>query len=144
MQPRSFTFVSEGKVPVSVSMAVRDLVAASRGERIKLTLAQARKHASTPQREYYFAVIVDAWQYLLREATGRHWDKDDTHDFLMTEIGQWFKEPETVMGKKVRRRRSYMDLSVKEAEEHHTKCRMAAAAEGVDIPEPNEDAQVTG
>lgn len=123
---------------MSISLAVRDLVAGARGEKIKLTLAKAKRSSTNAQREYYFAVIVEAWQYLLREATGRFWDKDDTHHFLMTEIGQWFKEPETVMGREIRRRRSYRDLSVEETEEHHTKCRARAAEEGVDIPEPGE------
>lgn len=37
-ESRSFTFVSEGRVPESISRAVRDAVLAARGESLKLTM----------------------------------------------------------------------------------------------------------
>jgi hypothetical protein len=62
MDSRSFSFMSDGKVPLSISMAIKEAVAAAKGQRLKLTLSKAKKYSTDPQRQYYFAVIVKAWQ----------------------------------------------------------------------------------
>lgn len=138
MDSRSFTFISEGKVPPDISVAVRDAVAAAKGERLKLTLGKAKKFSSDPQRAYYFAVIIPRIQGLLLTRGGKYIDDDEIHDYLMWNVGKWTKNRDMGNGEKMMVRRSYTDLSTVEAEEHHLKCRAWAAERGCDIPEPNE------
>ena len=138
-ESRSFTFVSEGRVPESISRAVRDAVLAARGESLKLTLAKARKLSSDPQRKYYWAVIIPRIQGLLLTRGGKYIDEDDIHAYMMRHVSKWLKERDIGGGEKMEVRRSYNDLSTAEAEEHHTKCRAWAAQRGCDIPEPNEE-----
>lgn len=138
-QSCSFTFTSDGKVPQNISLAVREAVSEARGERLKLTLGKAKKYSSDPQRRYYFAVIIPRIQGLLLTGGGKFVDEDELHDYLMWNVGKWTSTREGVRGEKMLVRRSYMDLSTIEAEEHHTKCRKWAAERGLDIPEPNEE-----
>lgn len=142
MQACSFTFTSDGKVPHDVSVAVRDAVAAAKGEKLKLTLGKVKKYSSDPQRQYYFAVIIQRIQGLLLTRGGKYVDEDDIHDYLMRHVGQWMREKDIGGGEKILVRRSYNDLSTIEAEEHHTKCRKWAAERGLDIPEPNEEEKI--
>lgn len=137
-ETRSFTFVSNGRVPMDISLAVKDAVAEATGQRLKLTLGKAKKFSSDPQRAYYFAVIIPRIQGLLMSAGGKWIDEEDLHSWLMWNVGKWVKERSGVRGEKMQVRRSYNDLSTVEAEEHHTKCRQWAAERGLDIPEPNE------
>lgn len=137
-ESRSFTFVSTGKVPPEISVAVRDAVAAAKGERLKLTLSLAKKFSSDPQRAYYFAVIIPRIQGLLLSGGGKYIEEEVLHDWLMWNVGKWTKTREGARGEKMMVRRSYTDLSTVEAEEHHLKCRAWAAKRGCDIPEPNE------
>lgn len=129
---------STGRLPEMEGMRVRDTLKNLATKQVRIILEEPKRYSSTSQREYYFKVIVEAWKKMLFEATDVYWDKEETHHYLMTEIGQWFKEPILVNGKKVLRRRSYRDLSTAETELHHTKCRGAGAQNGIQIPEPGE------
>lgn len=137
-EPLTFTFVSTGRVPESISIAVRDAVKNAQGQRLKLSLGKAKKFSSDPQRQYYFAVIIPRIQGLFLTGGGKWIDEDDLHSWLMWNVGKWTKERPGVNGEKILVRRSYNDLSTVEAEVHHTKCRQWAAERGLDIPEPNE------
>ena len=133
---RTFSFVSDGTIPEGIRRKIGDVVRENVGTHFQLTLAKKEKNSSTSQREYYFAVIVPAWQKILQDANDEYWDKDDTHDFLMEEIGGWFKPLKK--GQKHPSRRSYKKLTTAEAEKHHALCIAAAAQEHVIIPMPNE------
>lgn len=134
----TFQVTPEGKLPVGVKETLARMIPEYAGKAMNMTFGLAKKGSSNSQREYYFAVIVPAWQKILHEASDHHWDKDDTHHYLMTEVGGWLKEPVMIHGMKYTRRRSYNDLTTIEAERHHALCRAKAAEEGYDIQEPNE------
>lgn len=135
---KEWTFTTGYQLPVKIQRELEEVAASLAGKRVTLKLGESKRYSSQSQREYYFAVIVPAWQKLLHQATDKHWDKDKAHDYLMREIGQWFEEGAMVFGNPYAPRRSYMDLSVEECERHHTLCRARAAEEHIQIPEPNE------
>jgi hypothetical protein len=135
-QAREFHFVCQGKVPQSISMAVKEAVERAVGKRLCLSLSEDKNRSTTPQRRYYFGVIVEAYLEAFLDA-GNDMTKDDMHLWLKQEVGKLFKEvvcPET--GEITRSLRSYRDLDTQETENYHTQCRMRAAQMDIDIPEP--------
>lgn len=134
---RIFTFQSEGRVPNEISMVIRDAVFAAKGQRLTLTLAKAKKYSSDKQCKYYFGIIVPAWMKILAQANDEYWSDEETHDYLMEEIGGWFKPKKRGQNRPIRR--SYRDLSTQETEDHHMLCIKAAAEEHIIIPLPNEE-----
>ena len=115
--------------------------AAAAGKPLVLTLGPAKKYSTDPQRRYYFSVIVERICAMWYRHTGERMDDLKMHHWLMDNIGKWFKEIIDLEGNPTYQRRSYMDLSTVETEEHHSKCRQFGAQWGEDIPEPNEEYQ---
>ena len=131
-------FTSEGIAPAHIRRQIADAIRANTGKNLVLTLQVAKKYSSDPQRQYYFAVIVEQIAAMFQHFTGYYWDKEETHEWLMENVGEYFEIRNDIKGKPRRIRRSYKDLSTIEAEEYHMKCRAFAAQYQVDILEPNE------
>lgn len=132
----TFQVTPEGRLPEGIKDTLKRLIPEWAGKKLTMTLVPYKKRASNSQREYYFAVIVPAWQTILHETQDEYYDKDEAHDYLMEEIGGWFKPLKK--GEKHPKRRSYMDFTTEECERHHALCRAKAAEEGYQIEEPNE------
>lgn len=127
-----------GRLPESIGIRLRDTFKSHAGKPVHIVIEPPKKYSSEPQRQYYFAVIVEAIKELFREY-GTVMDKDEMHHWLMENVGKWFKEIITPQGEPTQMRRSYMELSTFETEQHHTLCRQFGAENGIQIPEPNEE-----
>lgn len=126
----------DGTIPTGIRLAIAGWISQFPMREIVISIAEPKRQGSGKQRKYYFTVIVPVWMEILATANDEYYDKDAAHDHLMEEVGQWYKPLKKGQKKPVRR--SYEDLDKQEREKHHTLCRMAAAKEGYDIPEPNE------
>lgn len=136
-QARSFHFISKGRVPEGISLAIKDAVQKAEGKRLVLTLAEDKKASSDPQRRYYFAVIVESIRTMFLEH-GTNLTKEQMHRWMKKHIGNMEMEVITPDGEITTILRSYTDLTTMEAEVYHTECRKWAAERGCQIPEPNE------
>lgn len=129
--------VKDGRIPRNVAERIATEVKANDGKYMRLTLSNARQ-SSDPQRRYYYGVIVESFADLMME-NGQAMSKEEVHDMLMLEVGKFQNGYRTtITGQKVPVRRSYSELSTKEAEDFHTRCRQLAAQHGKIIAEPNE------
>lgn len=130
-----------GRFPIYVGERVRDVLKARAGHEIHFVIEDPKRYSTNPQRQYYFGVIVTAFQEYFA-AAGQWYDKEDLHDMMMKEVGKlWIEEPNPFTETIDKKRRSYNSLSTTEAENYHTQCRAEAARRGFDIPEPNEIGQ---
>lgn len=129
---------AEGRLPGILGERARDVLKKLSGQPIHFVIEEQKRYSTNPQRQYYFAVIVTAFQEYF-SSHGKWYDKEDLHAMMMTEIGElWKEEPNPFTGEMEKKRQSYNSLSVQDAEIYHTKCRAEAASRGFDIPEPNE------
>ncbi len=137
---RTFSFRSEGRVPIEISREIAAIVVDNVGKYFKLMIGEDVELSSNKQLKYYCTVIVSAYQDCYREE-GKHYTKEDLHDAMMRTIGGFglpYVNPFT--GEPENRRISYGKLSMKQAEGYHTLCRQHAADRWkIEIPEPNED-----
>ena len=128
----------EGKLPLILGERARDVLKQLAGKHIHMVIESPKRYSTSPQRQYYFGVIVTEIQNHF-VANGQWIDKDSLHEMMMTEIGElWVEQPNPFSEKITKKRRSYNSLSIEEAEIYHSKCRAWAAQQGIDIQEPHE------
>lgn len=136
---RKFTAgVREGKLPVDVAKSIGRAIAELDGRYCQVTVGEYVPYSSDNQREYYFAVIVEAFlDHFAKQ--GKTMSKEQMHDSMMRFVGGFsnpFVCPFT--GEPDAGRTSYTRLTKPQAEGYHTMCRQWAAENGFDIPEPRE------
>ncbi len=129
--------VTDGKIPIEMSLAIRDVIRRFEGKRIKVTLAKYKRQRSRRQNAYYWGVIIVHIFDMFVEY-GNDVSKDDVHQFLKSEVGKLYKEIEGPGGEVHTIIRSSTELSTSEWEDFTEKCRAWAASMGRIIPMPNE------
>lgn len=97
--------------------AFRRALAQYEGRRVVLTIKAERKASSTPQRRYWFGVIIAT----LAEQFGM--TKDECHEAIMYHFTRYVDDHG------LDRRKSYNDLTTAEAERLHEEVRAWAAVE---------------
>lgn len=133
----SSAVIKDKHLPMNIRQSLQRCLEDNNGTNVTVTITKTRKYSSDNQRAYYFAEIVEKIQFLFYE-NGAKLDKEETHHWLMENVGKWFKEIVTPDGEISCIRRSYVDLSTTEAEMHHELCRAWGAERGCDIKEPGE------
>jgi hypothetical protein len=131
------TKIEQGKVSDGVRQSLQQALKSLDGKIAKITIEERKKVRSLSQNAFYWGCIIPPIVTLLREY-GNDVDGDDTHEFLMENVGKLNKnivlldgEVKTVSG-------SSAILKPMEFEEYLTKVRSFAAEHGVILPLPNE------
>lgn len=107
--------------------AFRRALAQYEGRRVTLTIKSERKASSTPQRRYWFGVIIAT----LAEHFGM--TKDECHEAVMWHFTRYTDE------RGLERRKSYNDLTTADAEKLHEEVRAWAAVDHqIYVAMPNE------
>ena len=129
--------VTEGRMPRGYALQVAEYLRGLEGRRMTLTVEEAKKYSSDPQRKYYFGVLIPGICEVFYNH-GTLLSKEESHEWAKRHIGKLTKNVVTPDGEVTEILRSYRDLDTMEVEIYHTNCRAWAAQHGVDIPEPNE------
>lgn len=133
---QSYTFVSAGKVPVSISIAVRDAVAAARGKKLKLTLAAAKKYRTDNQNRFFHGPFIEDVTQVFRNA-GNNVNESQVKQYMKELFG--LREKITMPdGKQNEVLKSTADYTTIEIEEFMTKIRVWGAEYGFSFCFPNE------
>ena len=108
-------------------------------EHINITIEKKVEYSSESQREYYFAVIVEAFINHFAQNEKKIFNKEQMHDSLMRAVGG-FSNPYVCpfTGEPDAGRISYTKLTKSQTDGYHTLCRQEAAIRKFDIKEPNE------
>ena len=89
------------------------------------------------QNAYYWGVIVNIWQDIIKDEWAEFWDIDTVHNFLKDNFNSIEVVNEST-GEVFRKQKSTTENSTADQEEYHSRCRDAAWNNfSVEIPLPN-------
>lgn len=107
------------------------------GKRIKVRLSEVRRKCSTPQKRYYWGVIIPAIQRMFTEA-GDILDAEEVHMYLKEHVGKLVRFVKDPTGARLKIVRSITDTETPEFSQY-LECIWAWAAQmGCQISSPNE------
>jgi hypothetical protein len=130
--------IENGHFPMQTRLQISDAMRRMEGKRLGIKLYVPKNASSSPQKRYYFGVIVEAIRHMFYEA-GTVTTKDEMHEWLKRHVGKLLKQIKTPDGEITYVTESYRKLTTEQAEQYHAQCRQWAAERGLDIREPNED-----
>lgn len=137
-QAREFHWINQGKVPPSVSMAVKQACENSVGKKLCLSLSEDTNKRSNKENRYWWGVVVQHVREIFMEA-GNDISPEDTHEFIKQHV---LASLDTIFmpdGKRKFIVRSSTKWTTKEFEDNAEKVRAWAANLGYRIPLPNEE-----
>lgn len=124
------TFVEEGKLKKNRKLIV-EAIEQFEGKEVTLIIKRWFKQRSNNQNGYYWAVIVEHWVNIIREEWGEIWTKEETHEFLKSNLnyteyvnedtGEMLINPETNLP--IRKPKSTKDNTTVNQEDYHKACR---------------------
>lgn len=130
--------IHHGHFPDSIRSSLTDAMRRMEGKRLAIKLYEPQRSSSSPQRRYYFGIIVESIRHMFMEA-GTNLTKDEMHKWLKQHVGKLLKEVVTPDGEVTYVLESYRKLTTQQAEVYHMQCRQWAAEHGCDIAEPHEE-----
>lgn len=130
--------VKDGKIPMAVSLAIRDKLKSLDGKNATIILSEWRPPRSGKQNRYYWGVVVKRIHRVFTHH-GNDWTTDQVSEFLKEEVGGLIDVLYLPNGQKRRIPRSSTSLDTGEWEVFMEKCReWAARVLNLVIPLPNE------
>lgn len=130
------SIVSGGHLSPLVRGQIGEAMRRAEGKRLKVKLQEVKRHTTTPQRKYYFGVVVPMVKQMFIEA-GNMVDSDEVHDYLKEHVGKLTKYI-TLRGESKKVVRSIMDTETPEFSEYLEVVWAWAASMGLSIPHPSE------
>jgi len=133
--------IRKGKFASNLNL-VRDILKSFEGLTIDVTFAKRINKRSNRQNAYYWGVIIPIIQNAIRQEWGEIWNKEQTHEFLLTNHNyEELVNEET--GEIVRKVRRSSSNNTVEQEEYHERIRVFAKEFfNTDIPFPNEQIDI--
>lgn len=118
------------------------------GKKVTVTIERYYKKRSNKQNRYYWGVIVEHWENILREEWGEIYQDNEVHEFLKSnlnfrevvdqETGEVALNP--ITNEILRKPKSTTENSTFNQEEYHEACRqLAYSMFQYTIPLPKED-----
>lgn len=108
------------------------------GKRIRVKLSEVKRKCSTPQKRYYWGVVIPAIHQMFLD-TGNVVDGEEVHDYLKEHVGKLTKSLIAPNGDSKKVVRSITDTETPEFSAYLETIWQWAATMGVQIPLPGEN-----
>jgi hypothetical protein len=142
--PISFEVTITKKDSIDVHEWVQPFLAKAIGKDMRITVERKKKRRSTNENNYYWDCVIEPIMYQFLEL-GNSVNKEDVHNYLVSEVGKLEKIIMLPNGEFKRLPGHTSTLSTEKFEEYLEKCRaFAAEMFGILIPLPNEELERYG
>lgn len=129
--------VERGHFSPLVRGQIVDVLRRMEGKRLKVKLSEVRRKCSTPQKRYYWGVIIPEVRQMFVDA-GNIIDDEEVHDYLKEHVGKLTKAVIDPRGDSKKIVRSITDTETPEFSTYMEAIWAWAAQMGCQIPSPNE------
>lgn len=129
--------VERGHFMPAVRLQITDAMKRMEGKRVRLKLSEVKRKCSTPQKRYYWGIIIPAVLQMFTDA-GNVVDAEEVHVFLKMHVGKLVKVVTAPGGECKKIVRSITDTETPEFSTYLETVWAWAASMGCDIPMPNE------
>jgi hypothetical protein len=130
--------VIKGRFEPSVSLQIKNALQGMEGKRIYLKLKEYRKKRSQSQNAFYFSQIVPRVRQHMLKVWGQNLSLEETHDMIVKHIWKFTKWVDMPDGTRCEVRRSSTEADTINWEEKVELTRAYFAADGLQLPMPNE------